>query len=370
MRLSNLFSFALGALVTTAVANEQPKQAWPKTQSGHFSISNFTFDSGETLDELDLHYRTLGKLKVYPDGTTNAVLIMHGTTGQTEQFLNDDFASVLFNPGQPLDAKKYFLILRDGIGHGNSSKPSTHALRARFPSYQYSDMIRADHILLTEHFGIEHMRLIMGVSMGGMHTWMWGEMYPDFMDALMPISSLPTQIAGHNRLWRKFVTEMITGDPAWNEGNYEVQPTVGLGGALMIQQVMLSSPAYWQRGFPTRAAVDAYVDQLVPHIAEFDANDQLFAWNASYTYDPEADLGRIKAPLTAVNTADDWMNPPELGILERSVKNKMKRGLGKAITLPASKETRGHSSYIQANLWKDELKALLAKTQSRKGGRW
>ncbi|UPK92582.1 hypothetical protein LCI18_003517 [Fusarium solani-melongenae] len=345
MRLSNLFSFALGALVTTAVANEEPKQAWPKTQSGHFSISNFTFDSGETLDELDLHYRTLGKLKVYPDGTNNAVLIMHGTTGQTEQFLNDDFASVLFNPGQPLDAEKYFLILRDGIGHGNSSKPSTHALRARFPSYQYSDMVRADHLLLTEHFGIDHMRLIMGVSMGGMHTWMWGEMYPDFMDALMPISSLPTQIAGHNRLWRKFVTEMITGDPAWNEGNYEEQPTVGLGGALMIQQVMLSSPAYWQRGFPTRAAVDAYVDQL-------------------------ADLGQIKVPLTAVNTADDWMNPPELGILERSVKNKMKRGLGKAITLPASKETRGHSSYIQANLWKDELKALLAKTKSRKGGRW
>jgi homoserine O-acetyltransferase len=368
MRLHTTFLFAVGIILPTTFAEDKPKQPWPETQSGHYSISNFAFDSGQMLDELELHYQTLGKLKVRPDGSTNAVLIMHGTTGLSEQFLNDDFAGLLFNKGQVLDAEDYFIILRDSIGHGNSSKPSNTDLRADFPSYQYSDMVRADHRLLTEHFGINHTRLVMGVSMGGMHTWMWGEMYPDFMDALMPIASLPVQIAGHNRLWRKFLMELITGDPAWKGGDYKEAPTLGLGGALMIQQIMLSSPTYWQNEFPTRDAVDSYVEGLLPQIAEFDANDQLFAWNASTTYDPEADLGLIKVPLTAVNTADDWMNPPELGILERTVQNKMKPGLGKTVVVPASNKTTGHNSYIKAELWKDELELLLAKTRSKKRG--
>ncbi|KAM5349958.1 hypothetical protein ACJ41O_006463 [Fusarium nematophilum] len=368
MKLQNLYLFALGTLLSMTITEAKPEEAWPKTKTGHYVVSDFTFDSGEKLDEIELHYQTMGKLKVHPDGSTNAVLIMHGTTGLSEQFLNDDFASVLFNPGQVLDAKDYFIILRDAIGHGNSSKPSNTDLRADFPSYQYSDMVRADHLLLTEHFGINHTRLVMGVSMGGMHTWMWGEMYPDFMDALMPISSLPVQIAGHNRLWRKFLMELITGDPAWKGGDYEEAPTAGLGGALMIQQIMLTSPAYRQRELPTRDAVDSYVEQLIPLIDEYDANDQLFAWNASHTYDPEDDLGVIKVPLTAVNTADDWMNPPELGILEHAVKTQMKPGLGRAVVIPASNETTGHSSYIKAELWKDELELLLAKTRSRKRG--
>ncbi|KAH6884902.1 Alpha/Beta hydrolase protein [Thelonectria olida] len=354
MRLHTTFLLALGTLLPTTLAED--KQKWPKTKSGHYSISDFTFDSGEKLDELELHYQTLGKLKVRADGSTNAVFIMHGTTGLSEQFLNDDFASVLFNPGQVLDAEDYFIILRDSIGHGNSSKPSNTDLRASFPNYQYSDMVRADHQLLTEHFGINHTWLVMGVSMGGMHTWMWGEMYPDFMDALMPIASLPVQIAGHNRLWRKSLMELITGDPAWKGGDYEETPTSGLGGALMIQQIMLSSPAYWQKEFPTRDAVDSYVEELLPQIEHFDANDQLFAWNASSTYDPEAGLGLIKVPLTA------------LGILERVVQNGMKPGLGKTVVVPASNKTTGHNSYIKAELWKDELELLLAKTRYKKRG--
>ncbi|KAF4466109.1 homoserine O-acetyltransferase [Fusarium albosuccineum] len=366
MKFHSTCLLAMGTLLPVAFAEDKPKQAWPETKSGHYVIEDFKFDSGGKLDELELHYQTLGKLKVHSDGSTNAVFIMHGTTGLSEQFLNDDFAKVLFNPGQVLDAEDYFIILRDGIGHGNSSRPSNTDLRADFPSYQYSDMVRADHQLLTEHFGINHTRLHMGVSMGGMHTWMWGELYPDFMDALMPIASFPVQISGHNRLWRKFVLELITRDPAWNGGDYKDEFLTGLAGALLIQQVMLSSPTYWQREYPSRDAIDSYVEELMPHIVDYDANDQLYAWNASHTYDPEADLGLIKAPLVAVNTADDWMNPAELGILERTVNTLMKPGLGKAVTVPASKKTSGHDSYIKAELWKDELQLLLAKTRAKR----
>lgn len=365
MKIRSSIFFALGIVLPTALAQDSP-QNWPETTSGEYVISDFTFDSGEKLDELKLHYQTLGELKVDEDGHTNAVFIMHGSTVSSDQFLEDQFAGVLFNPGQILDAEDYFIILRDSIGHGNSSKPSNTGLRAHFPSYQYSDMVRADHQLLTEHFGINHTRLIMGVSMGGMHTWLWGEMYPDFMDALMPISSLPVQIGGHNRLWRKFVLELITIDPAYKGGEYDETPVAGLGGALLIQQVMLSSAAYYQREYPTRDAVDNYVEYLLPLIDHYDANDQLFAWNASHTYDPEADLGLIKVPLVAVNTADDMMNPPELGILERTVRAQMQPGLGKAVIIPESDETTGHNSHVKAELWKDELELLLAKTR-RKG---
>ncbi|CAG1971193.1 hypothetical protein SNK03_006666 [Fusarium graminearum] len=353
--------FLLAPLINAA----KEKNAWPQPQHGFFNIANFTFDTGEVLDDLEIHYQTLGKLKVNKDGSNNAVVLLHSTTLSGEQFLSEDFGAVLFNKGQLLDTEEYFIIMRDAIGHGNSSKPSNTGLRASFPKYQYPDMIRADHLLLTDHFGLDRTRLTLGVSMGGMHIWMMGAEYPGFSDALMPIATSPVEVAGHNRLFRKFITELITLDPAWKGGDYEEQPVAGLGGSLMIQLTMLSSPAYWQRGFPTRQAMDEYVDQgIIPRLGEFDANDQLYAWNSSQTYNPKAGLKKIKVPLTAVNTADDWMNPVELGFLEDDVVNDMTPGYGRAIVLPASKETTGHDSYIKAELWKDELERLLARSGS------
>ncbi|KAI7764579.1 hypothetical protein LZL87_003784 [Fusarium oxysporum] len=292
------------------------KASWPKPSSGIFNILDFIFDSGEIIGSLNVSYQTLGELKVNPDGSNNAVVLLHGTTGSSAQFLVEEFAGALFNPGQPLDANEYFVILRDAIGHGNSNKPSNTGLRSSFPKYQYPNMIRADHLLLTEHFKLNRTRLTLGVSMGGMHTWMMGGEYPGFLDALMPIASFPVEIAGHNRLFRKFITELITIDPAWKGGDYEKQPAAGLGGALMI------------------------------HL----------------TYNPKAGLKNIRAPLTAINTADDLLNPIELGFLEDGIANDMTPGYGRAVTIPASNETTGHDSYIMANLWKDELEKLLARS--------
>ncbi|KAG8357003.1 hypothetical protein FVEN_g5034 [Fusarium venenatum] len=325
--------FLLNPLVDAA----KEKNPWPEPEHGFFNIANFTFDTGEVLDDLEIHYQTLGKLKVNKDGSNNAVVLLHSTTLSGEQFLSEDFGAVLFNKGQLLDANDYFIIMRDAIGHGNSSKPSNTGLRASFPKYQYPDIIRADHLLLTSHFELNRTRLTLGVSMGGMQIWMMGAKYPGFSDALMPISSSPVEVAGHNRLFRKFITELITLDPAWKGGDYKEQSVAGLG--------------------------DEYVDQgIIPRLGEFDANDQLYAWNSSQTYNPKAGLKKIKVPLTAVNTADDWMNPVELGFLEDGVVNDMTPGYGRAITLPASKETTGHDSYIKAELWKDELEKLLARS--------
>ena len=340
---------------------------WPTPEVAQWSIPNFGFDSGETIASLDITYKTIGELQLQEDGSTNAIFLMHGSTGEADQFLNDNFAGQLFNPGQALDSSKYFIIMRDGIGHGNTSNPRDTGLRGHFPSYQYTDQIRADHQLLTEHLGVNHTRLMLGVSMGGMHAWQWGEMYPDFMDALMPIACFPTQITGHNRLWRKFFIDLITNDPAYKDGEYDQQPFQSLEGALSIAQLMFSSPKALQRLYPTRDDIDRQVEGvhqlLVEHTDQFDANNQIFAWNASYTYDAEPDLAKIKAPLTAINTADDLMNPPELGILEKAVNEQMTPGVGKAVIIPESEETVGHASYILANLWVEELKELLKSSE-------
>jgi homoserine O-acetyltransferase len=383
----HIFYLPVFAFIPTLMAQgNSSTPTWPAPTHGTFDISNFAFDSGETLETLSIHYQTIGELQVYENGTSNAVLLLHGTfatlkdfigimdqstnsstgsTGSGDQFLSADLAGALFNPGQTLSADQYFLILPDSIGHGNSSKPSNTGLHAHFPSYQYSDMVRAEHLLLTSHLGINHTRLTLGVSMGGMHTWLWGEQYPDFSDALMPIACQPAPITGQNRLWRKFLMELIRTDPAWEGGEYTTQPIAGLGGALALSQAMFYAPLSFQKQYPTRDAVDAYVDALLPQIPEFDANDQLYAWNASHTYDPVAELGLIQAPLTAVNTADDMMNPPVLGTLEDAVENKMQRGIGKAVILPVSDGTVGHASYGKADFWKEELRMLLARTETR-----
>jgi homoserine O-acetyltransferase len=358
--------FALAARLRFAHAQDIATQAWPSPTPGVFSIPNFSFDSGETLDSLDIHYQTLGKLEISDDGRTNAVHIMHGSIARGDQLLTEEFAGSLFNAGQILDADKYFIILRDGIGHGNSSGPRNTGLHARFPSYQYNDMVRADHQLLTEHLGVNHTRLVMGVSMGGMHTWMWGEMYPDFMDALMPIASLPVEIAGHNRLWRKTFIDLIRSDPAWENGEYASQPLVSLLGAMGLLQVMFQGQELMQREYPTRNQADNFFAQsfeaVLAHPDDYDVNDQIYAWNASWSYDPEPELEKIRVPLTAVNTADDLMNPPQLGILEKLVHDRMVRGLGRAVVVPTSNATFGHGSYIKASLWVDELASLLDQT--------
>ncbi len=329
---------------------------------GDYTIRDFGFASGETLPELRLHYRTLGKPEKDAQGkTTNAVLIMHGTTGSGLQFIRPEFAGELFGKDQPLDATKFFIVLPDGIGHGKSSKPSD-GMHAKFPRYGYLDMVEAQYRLLTEGLGVNHARLVMGTSMGGMHTWLWGELHPDFMDALMPLASLPTQISGRNRAWRRIVIDAIRNDPAWGDGDYKTQPP-SLRTAAEMLWFMSSNPVLRQKEAPTLAKTDEVLDKFVEQIIKTDdANDVLYALEASHDYDPEPNLEKIRAPLLAVNFADDLINPPELGILEREIKRVPR---GRAIMIPMSDKTRGHGSHTVAPLWKDELLNLLKESEKR-----
>ncbi|KAI0379571.1 alpha/beta-hydrolase [Hypomontagnella monticulosa] len=345
------------------------ERTWPTPTRRDFTITNFVFGTGETLSELHLHYQTLGVLqkKASRDGraTTNAVLIMHGTGGSSDNFLNDSFAGELFSAGQLLDASRYFIILRDGIGHGRSSKPSSTGLHALFPRYTYDDMVRADYQLLTEHLGVEHLRLALGTSMGGMHVWLFGTTYPDFATALMPLASLPAPIAGRNRMWRKIIVDAIRADPKYRDGEYadDDPPLTGLKAAASMMTLMVSAPLYLQREAPTREAADRLLEeQIATRMQAMDANDLVYALEASRGYDPRPGLHRIAAPLIAVNSADDQINPPELEILEREMEKGMQHGLGKAVVLPISEDTRGHSSHTIAKLWKGYLTELLDKT--------
>ncbi|PYJ55662.1 MAG: hypothetical protein DME82_06575 [Verrucomicrobia bacterium] len=332
----------------------------PPPREGDYTIPDFKFQSGETLPELRVHYRTLGKPEKDAQGkTTNAVLIMHGTTGSGAQFIRPEFAGELFGAGQPLDATKFFIVLPDGIGHGKSSKPSD-GMHAKFPRYGYLDMIEADYRLLTDGLAVNHARLVMGTSMGGMHTWLWGELHPDFMDALMPLASLPTQISGRKRGWRRTVIDAIRNDPAWNGGEYKTQPP-SLRTAGELLWFMSSNPVLRQKEAPTLAKTDEVLDKFVEQIVKADdANDVLYAVEASHDYDPAPNLEKIRVPLLAINSADDLINPPELGILEREIKRVPR---GRAILIPMSDKTRGHGSHTIATLWKDELVNLLKETK-------
>ena len=329
---------------------------------GDYTIRDFGFASGETLPELRLHYRTLGKPEKDAQGkTTNAVLIMHGTTGSSAQFIRPEFAGELFEKDQPLDATKFFIVLPDGIGHGKSSKPSD-SMHAKFPRYGYIDMVEAQYRLLTEGLGVNHARLVMGTSMGGMHTWLWGELHPDFMDALMPLASLPTQISGRNRAWRRMIIDAIRNDPDWHRGDYARQPP-SLRTAAEMLWFMSSNPVLRQKEAPTLAKTDEVLDKFVDGIVKADdANDVLYALEASHDYDPGPNLEKIRAPLLAINSADDLINPPELGILEREIKRAPK---GRAVVIPLSDKTHGHGSHTLAALWKDQLMSLLKETEQQ-----
>src|SRR5206468_3916955 len=329
-------------LLSIVAASFASPANYPAPTEGDYTIRDFPFASGEILPELRLHYRSLGKLEKNAQGkTTNAILIMHGTTGSGAQFIRSEFAGELFGKGQPLDATKFFIILPDGIGHGKSSKPSD-GVHAKFPRYGYLDMVEAQYRLLTEALGLNHARLAMGTSMGGMHTWLWGELHPDFMDALMPLACLPTQISGRNRAWRRIVIDAIRNDPAWNGGEYPAaagQPP-SLRTAAEILWFMSSNPVLRQKEATTLAKTDEVLDKFVDGIVKTDdANDVLYALEASRDYDPGPNLEKILAPLLAINSADDLINPPELGILEREIKRVPR---GRAIVIPLSDKTRGH----------------------------
>jgi homoserine O-acetyltransferase/O-succinyltransferase len=336
-------------------ANGQAK--YPAAVAGDYKVKNFEFESKEVLPEMNLHYYTIGTPQKDARGqTTNAVIVMHGTTGTGQQFINDRFAGNLFGPGQLLDATKYFIIMPDCIGHGKSSKPSD-GMHMKFPKYTYNDMVKAQYMLLTQHLGVNHLRLVMGTSMGGMHSWVWGEMYPSFMDALMPLASLPVEIAGRNRMTRKMAIDLIMMDPEWKGGDYTSQPKVGLTGAISSLIFMGSAPLQMQKGAPTREKAEENLARTkARYLATLDANDVIYAFDASRFYNPEPLAEKIIVPTFAINSADDEVNPPELNLMEPVIKRIPK---GRYILIPTSDKTSGHGTHSNPPMWDMYLKELL-----------
>jgi homoserine O-acetyltransferase len=357
-RTHRLAALALLAALLAPAALAAPA---PPAREGDAVFRDVRFGSGETLPELRIHYLTLGTLKRDAAGhALNAVLVLHGTGGSGRQFLVPQFANELYGPGQPLDTTRYFIVLADGIGHGRSSKPSD-GLRARFPHYDYDDMVAAQHRLLTGHLGVDHLRLVMGTSMGGMHTWVWAETFPDFMDALMPLACNTVAIVGRNRLWRQMVVDAIRNDPEWKGGEYTSEPRMALRAAEHLLILAGSAPLFMQATLATRDSADRWLEaRMHRDLATLDANDLLYQVEASRHYDPSGRLATVRAPVTWVNSADDFINPPELGIAERQALEV--RNL-RFVLIPASATTRGHGSHTWAALWKDDLLDLLRRSE-------
>jgi homoserine O-acetyltransferase/O-succinyltransferase len=310
-----------------------------------FTVKDYRFSDGRTLPEVKLHYRTLGTLR-----GNNAVLILHGTGGTGKQFVSEQFATV-FGAGELLDASKYFIILPDGVGHGGSTKPSD-GLKLDFPHYGYGDMVALQYRLVTEGLGVRHLRLVMGTSMGGMQTWMWGERYPDFMDALMPLASEPVQISGRNRYFRRMMIDPL-----------RENPERGLRTALYVLMIMGSSPLQLQKEAPTREQADKLFDEaLAKRVAAANGVDLLYQVEASNDYDPAPQLEKIRAPLLAVNSADDEVNPPELGIMEREIKRVPR---GRYVLIPIGDQTRGHGTHSLPKVWGRYLAESLEESTAR-----
>ncbi len=337
----------------------QAAPAWPAVD-GTVVLDNFRFGTGDSLPQLRLHYLTLGT--PHRDGAghvDNAVLLLHGTGGDAHSLMNPVFSNVLFGAGAPLDITKYFLILPDDIGHGQSSKPSDGP-HAHFPAYDYDDMVRSQRMML-DAMKIDHLRLILGTSMGCMQTFVWGETYPDFADALMPLACLPVQIAGRNRMMRYMAIQAIKLDPAWQGGEYSSEPVEGLRMANELLLIMGSSPLQMQKQAPTRQAAEQYVDRyLARTMTMTDANDMIYQVNASRNYDPSPHLDRITAPVMWINSADDFINPAELGIAEKMV-GRMPRA--RFMLIPISDATRGHGTHTVAAVWQNYLIELMQESQ-------
>ena len=369
---TTLLALALAVVGATAAAQSggltmntapiPPAAPWP-TKDGVFDIANFHFKNGEVLPKLHLHYLTLGAPHHGVDGhVDNAVLLLHGTGGDAHSLLAPQFSDVLFGAGQPLDINRYFLIFPDDIGHGQSSRPSD-GLHMRFPAYDYDDMVASQHVMLVDGLHVDHLRLILGTSMGCMQTFVWGETWPGFADALAPFACLPVEIAGRNRMLRYMAIEAIKRDPAWKDGDYASPPEQGLRMASAMVFIMGSSPLQMQKAFPTRAAAEQRVDAFLDHaVASTDANDEIYYLNASRDYDPSSRLATITAPVLWINSADDFINPPELGIAQRMA-GQMPRA--KFILIPISDATRGHGTHTQAAVWKDDLAAFLQDTERK-----
>jgi homoserine O-acetyltransferase/O-succinyltransferase len=369
MRVS-LISALLGILVLAATplraqqTEEQREQqvfAALQMSEGDYVARDFHFKSGEMMAELRVHYTTLGKPARDANGrTTNAVLIMHGTGGDGHSLLRPIFAGVLFGPGELLDANRYFIILPDDIGHGKSSKPSD-GLHAHFPHYDYDDMVAAEHELVEKGLGVNHLRLVMGTSMGCMHTFVWAETYPDYMDALMPLACQAVALAGRNRVWRKMVIDGIENDPEWKGGEYTTEPRAAFEISTDFLLIAGSAPLQMQKDYPTRDSADQYLeDYRKRNAATFDANDFLYAVSASRNYDPSPQLGKVQAPVMWINSADDFINPPELGIAQQQIKLVKN---GRFVLIPASLETYGHGTHTHAAVWQQYLKELLDESR-------
>jgi homoserine O-acetyltransferase len=345
-----MFRILAAVLLLVAASPARCETAWPNQRGDDFILKDFHFGSGEFLPELKLHYLTIGTAKRNAAGdVVNGVLLLHGTGGGADRWLQPTLANELFSPGAPLDAEKFFIIIPEAIGRGGSSKPSD-GLRMKFPHYRYTDMVIMTHRLLTEHLGVTHLRLVLGTSMGGMQTWMWGEMYPDFMDGLVPVASQPTPISGRNWLFRRIRIEAIRNDPGWNGGNYEKNPTQWIYAA-PFTALLSGSPLHWQKLAPTREAGDALYRKLLEQAKE-DVNNQIYATEAVLDYDPSKDLDKIKAKLLAINSADDEINPPELDVVEPAIR---RIPGARFVLIPTSDKTNGHFTYFLGALWKQHL---------------
>ncbi len=350
------------AVVLACVASlsaQQPSKL-PAPTEGDYFLPDFHFWSGEAI-RVRMHYATFGApIRDAKGKVTNAVLLLHATSGTGEQFLASQFAGVLFGPGQLLDITRYYVIMPDNIGHGKSTKPCD-GLHAHFPQYNYDDMVVLQHMMLEQALGVNHLRLILGTSMGCMHSWVWGEGFPDFMDAIMALACQPVQIAGRNRIWRKMVMDGIRNDPDWKNGDYISQPHAAMVTAADMFYAAAGSALQMQKNFPTRDATDAADEDYVKRfVAGHDANDLLYALNASRNYDPSPQLEKIIAPVMFVNSADDFINPPELGIGEREIK-RVKHG--QFVLIPISEQTHGHGTHTWAAVWQQHLKELLETSQ-------
>ena len=338
--LQRTLSILFSAGLLLAIASQAQTRPEPKT--GVWTVSDFRFHTGETLPELKLAYTTLG------DPANEAVIVMHGTTGSGTGMLGPNYGGELFGAGQPLDANKYFIILPDAIGHGRSSKPS-NGLRTRFPRYNYTDMVDAQYRLVTEHLGIKRARLVTGNSMGGMETWIWGQRYPNFMDALVPMASLPTEMSSRNWMLRRLIIDSIRNDPAWMNGNYTVQPKSAQFASVFFGLATNGGNQALGKAAPTREKADALLDARLKAPFTADANDVLYQWDSSRDYNPSPGLEKIEAHLLAINSADDERNPPEVGILQNEIK-RVKNG--RILLIPGSENTAGHGTTGQAKNWK------------------
>jgi homoserine O-acetyltransferase len=352
----NLLRSAAATIVALALASFSVQAAdYPAPKEGEWVARDFKFHTGETLPEVKLHYTTVGA----PSG--EPVIVLHGSGGSARSMLTGSFAGELFGPGQPLDASKYYVVIPDALGHGKSSKPSD-GLKTKFPLYNYADMVEAQHRLLVEHLGLRHVRMIIGNSMGGMHTWLWGEKYPGYMDVLVPMAAQPTAMASRNWMLRRMMLETIRRDPEYKDGNYTEQPRFMKIANVFFGIATNGGSLAYQKMAPTREQADKIVDARLNAPMTADANDYLYQWGSSGDYDAAPDLERIEATLLVINAADDERNPPETGILEKALK-RVKHG--SVYLIPASEETRGHGTTGNAKFYKDKLKELLETAPKR-----